>query len=318
MDQNNALQVLNILEKGELHMFKILLQTVFSILSLSGILFAKEYPLERTINLTLSNHNTTVLEFPFKIADLRLDPFKRITYVTNMPVSTQKDEVEEDTIKTDEIQVPKITETKTINGQTVTVIKKNPPKTTSSQSSKSGESSKSKPIEIKKSKDGNIIEIRPNETGSTKAIVWGYKEYPIMININIAKNNSETNDYYKFVDFSKPKEDLVSFEGQKHETIIKKLLYNAYLEQIPKGYNKKIMSEFEEGEKYLLQLNSVLTGENYNLKSYTFVNTSEEDFKIDEKMFYQEGNVYAVSIEKLGRIIKPQEKTRVFIVLKKI
>jgi hypothetical protein len=47
------------------------------------------------------------------------------------------------------------------------------------------------------------------------------------------------------------------------------------------------------------------------------MNTSDKDFKIDEKMFYQKGSVYAVSVEKLGRVLQPNEKTRVFVVLKK-
>jgi hypothetical protein len=285
-------------------MLKISHLIVSSILLFGINLSAKDYPLERTINITLSNHSTTVLEFPFKIIDLQFDPFKRITFISKNELK-QNDEVESSDIK-----VPKITEKRVINGQEVTVVKKNPLAETPKKNTK--------PLHVKKSKDGNIIEIRPSQTGSTKAIVWGFKDYPVMLNIKVEKHTSDTNDYYKFIDYSTPEKELIAFEGQRHETVIKKLMLSGYLNETPKGYTKEILNSFEESDNYLLQLDSILVGKNYNLRAYTFLNTSNEDFKIEEKMFYQKGNVYAVSVEKLGRILKPNEKTRVFVVVKDI
>jgi len=287
-------------------MFKIFIQTVFS-LTLIGALYAKDFPLQKRVEVEISNHSTTVLEFPFKIQDIRFDKFKRITYVSKNELQQDKEDL------TEGVTVPsleKVTETKVVNGKKITVVKSGPTSTPN-------KNTQEKPLRIKKSKDGNIVELEASMTGSTKAIVWGYEHYPIMLEIKIVKASKEANDYFKFIDYSIPTKEVKEFEAASHETVIQKLLLDGYLEQTPKGYEKTVLNGVEKTNDYILQLNTVLTGKEYMLKEYSFMNTSDKDFKIDEKMFYQKGSVYAVSVEKLGRVLQPNEKTRVFVVLKK-
>lgn len=59
-------------------MFKILVLLVFNV-----ILFSKDFPLERTIDVKINNNTTTVLEFPFVIKDKSFDKFRRIIDKTN-------------------------------------------------------------------------------------------------------------------------------------------------------------------------------------------------------------------------------------------
>lgn len=282
-------------------MFKTILQIVSSLLFITGIAFAKDYPLQRVNKINLYNYNTTVLEFPFKIEQVKFDKFKRITFVKN-------EELENKVLSdTDEIKVPKIRTTKIVNGKKV-IVTKNMPKQKRKHSKK--------PLTVKKSKDGNILQITPNMTGSTKVIVWGYSEYPIMIHLTVHKNKSDANDYFNFIDIITPSKEIVKFESSRHETVIKKLFYNAYLNKTPKGYTRTIFNSIEDGKNYILQAVQELQGKKYKLKEYVFTNTSKQEFKLNEKMFYKKGEVYAVSIEKLGKVLKPNEQTRVFIISK--
>lgn len=284
-------------------MLKILVLIASSISFLAVNTLAKDFPIERKMEITISNNSTTVLEFPFKIKDKRFDKFKKITYVTKNQVELKKDK--------EKLDIPQFTETtKVINGKTVVV--KKPIKKTSSSSGK-----KNTPINITASKDGNIIELRPNMTGKTKAIIWGYKYYPIMLDINIVKNDDEMNDYYNFLDFMTPKKEVLKIEGGRHENVIKELLRNAYLNKRPKGYTKSLFGDIEKAKFYELTHLSTMSGKKYAIKTYEFLNTSDKDILLNNKMFYKEGLVYAVSIEKINKKLIPQEKTRVFIVVKK-
>ena len=273
------------------------------------ILNAKDYPLERKINLTISNHTTTVLEFPFKIVDKRFDPFKKITYVKK-----EKDNLQENS--TIEAQVPQMKKKiiKIVDGKKVEVIvndSKNEPEI-SKKSIKNNT-----PINITTSKDGNIMELKPNVTGKMKMIIWGYKNYPVMVNINIVEDDTSLVDYYKFVDFETPKNDLIAFESEKHEKVIVELLKNGYLNKTPSGYKKEITNTVIEDGKQKINLTTILNGKKYSLKIYDFINLSNIPMQLEERMFYQEGKVYAVSIEKINKILEPQEMTRVFVVEKK-
>lgn len=286
-------------------MLRILVLIVSSISFFTLSAFAKDYPIERKMQLTISNNATTVLEFPFKIQDKSFDKFKRVTYIKKNELTKLK--------PNEDLDIPKFTETtKTINGKTV-VVKKPIKKNSGIFSGKTANS----PIKISVSKDGNIIELRPNMTGHTKAIVWGYKYYPIMIDINIVKNDDNLNDYYKFLDYMTPKKDVEKIESGRHESVIKELLKNAYLNKTPKGYSKHLFNQTEKSDFYELAHLSTISGKRYALKAYEFLNTSDKEILLNNKMFYKEGLVYAVSIEKINKKLAPQEKTRVFIVVKK-
>jgi hypothetical protein len=282
-------------------MYKILVLLVFSFISL----FGKEFPLSRKINLTISNHTTTVLEFPFKITEKRFDSFKKVSIINKTSLS--KDALG-DSINSS-LEIPTIkTESKIINGQKVIVKKRVPTKKTS----------KKAPISITTSENGNIMELKPNLTGTIKVIVWGFKYYPVMININVEKDDNSLTDYFKFVDYETPKDEVVKFESSKHEIVVKKLLTSAYLGKTPKGYTKDLLNNEVKIEDYTLVLNSIIKGKNYQVKSYDFINTSKEPIKLHERMFYKEGLVYSVSIEKINKYLNINEKTRIFVVEKGI
>ncbi len=278
-------------------MYKILVLLVFS----SYSLFAKEYPLERTIDIKVQNNTTTILEMPFIIKDKTFDKFRRA-------VDEKKD------LSINDLDVPTLKkEVREIDGKKVIVTKKED----NVQPPVSGGT----PMVVNVSSSGNIVELKPNQEGVTKIVLWGYEHYPVMINIEVVNTMIEKNDYYKFLDYKAPKDEVVKFEAQKHETIIRKLIKSAYLNETPNGYKKTIVNEVEENEKYKMVLNQVYLGNKYGLKSYEFINTSGNELVLKNRMFYKEGSVFAVSIEKLANkdkeiILKPKELTRIFVVFK--
>lgn len=277
-------------------MYKILVLLVFSVYSL----FAKEYPLERTIDIKVQNNTTTILEMPFIIKDKTFDKFRRAV-----------DEKKDSSIN--DLDLPSLKkEVREIDGKKVIVTKKD-----DNVQPVSGGT----PMVVNVSSSGNIVELKPNQEGVTKIVLWGYEHYPVMINIEVINTMIEKNDYYKFLDYRAPKDEVIKFEAQKHETIIRKLIKSAYLNETPNGYKKTIVNEVEENEKYKMVFNQVYLGNKYGLKSYEFINTSGNELVLKNRMFYKEGSVFAVSIEKLANkdkeiILKPKELTRIFVVFK--
>lgn len=272
-------------------MYKILVLIVSNIIFLST-LNAKDFPLDRKLNIKIPNKTTTVLEFPFVIKDKTFEHFKQIKKVNS---------------KKDQIEVPKMKKTvKMIDGKKV-IVKK--PITSKSKLNK-------KPITINVSKNGNIVHLKPNTTGTTKIILWGYTKYPVMVNIEVTDDTDKLTDYYNFIDYSEPKNEVVKFESLRHESIIEKLMKHAYLDNTPTGYTKVITNDIEETEDYKMTLNSITTGNKYGIKAYEFLNKTNDVIKLKNKMFYQKGIVYSVSIKKLSKKLKPNEKTKVFVVFK--
>ena len=278
-------------------MFKILVLLVFNV-----FLFGKDFPLERTIDVKINNNTTTVLEFPFIIKDKSFDKFRRIVDPSN----------ENDTNKIDVPAMKK--EIREIDGKKVVV---------STKDNSNQQNINTKPMIINISANGNIVELKPNQEGITKIILWGYDYYPVMVNIEVVNNDNsnDNNDYFRFLDYKTPKDEVVKFEAQKHETIIRKLIKSGYLNEVPDGYKKTVMNEVEDNDKFKMVLNEVYIGNKYGLKIYDFINKSSSDLVIKDRMFYKEGMVFAVSIEKLSNserevILKPNELTRVFMVFK--
>ena len=44
---------------------------------------------------------------------------------------------------------------------------------------------------INVSSSGNIVELKPNQEGITKIVLWGYEHYPAMINIEVVNTMIE-------------------------------------------------------------------------------------------------------------------------------
>ena len=292
-------------------MYKILVLRVISILSLLGsTLFALDYPLDRVIRLEIKNNTMTVLEFPFIIKAKKSDLFKRVK------VSSSKKQIKLD--KNKKIQVPKFeTTTKIINGKKI-VVKKY---TNSSKGVKSGKggNSKKRVFKVTSSKNGNIMELIPRALGVTKIIIWGYSHYPIMLHIKVVADdmkNKDHEDYYNFIDFKNVKQDVIDFESSRHENVIKKLLKYAYIGKVPRGYKIEYLNKVEQSDFYKIKLISTSNGKKYGIKSYEITNTSKEEINLTNEMFYKQGYIYSVSIEKLNKALIPNEKTRLFIVHK--
>ena len=272
-------------------MFKILVLLASSVLFFNT-LNAKDFPLERKLNIKIQNRTTTVLEFPFIIKDKTFEHFKQIKKVKK---------------SSNQIEVPKIKRTvKIIDGKKV-IVKK--PIKSKSQSS-------SKPITISVSKNGNVVHLKPKTLGTTKIILWGYEKYPVMVNIEVTDEVDKVTDYYYFIDYTEPKNEVVKFESLRHEYIIEKLMRHGYLNTTPNGYTKTIAKDIEETNDYKMTLNSITTGNKYGIKVYDFLNKTNDVIILKNKMFYKKGAVYSVSIEKLSKKLKPNEKTRVFVVFK--
>ena len=162
-------------------MFKILVLLVFNV-----FLFGKDFPLERTIDVKINNNTTTVLEFPFIIKDKSFDKFRRIVDPSN----------ENDTNKIDVPAMKK--EIREIDGKKVVV---------STKENSNQQNINTKPMIINISANGNIVELKPNQEGITKIILWGYDYYPVMVNIEVVNNDNsnDNNDYFRFLDYKKPK-----------------------------------------------------------------------------------------------------------------
>lgn len=168
-------------------MLKNLALIVFSSILFISVCEAVEYPLDRSLNIKIKNNTTTVLEFPFLITDKGFDKFKKIKSLEDNDETIPK-------IETPDIKK----EIRVIDGKQV-IVNKSRNEGLSDSSNNSMPTNSKAPIKVTVSSNGNVVELKPNELGTTKIILWGYKHFPIMVNLEVVKSekNDELTDYFK-------------------------------------------------------------------------------------------------------------------------
>ena len=183
------------------------------ILLISTNLYSRDIPMSKTITLDIPLSEYSILEFPFEIKDMQ---FKVFTYQGKRIKKIEKS-----------TQVKHLKSLKSLKSSTKPRIKK-----------PSGNI-----LGMEKGK--NIITFRPKAKGFTEIIVWGNKNFPMMIKINVVSvNNSEK--YFKFVELRKNKKVVRKFESDSHVNVIKKLtkhLYDDNYKSTPAGYENIFRTE---------------------------------------------------------------------------
>lgn len=198
----------------QLALIKIFFLTLISYTSL----FSKEVPLLKVVSVNIPVGEYSVLDFPFEIVTLKAKTFK---YKRN---------------KTQLMSMPSNQSTQLIPTKDgITLSKKN-----DNTGNKISSGSKSKPgknvLGLEKGK--NVIVFRPKHKGSTELIIWGYKDFPIMLKINVT-DIADSDKHIKFVKILDDRKDVENFESKPHEKIIELItrhLYDESYKSKPAGY----------------------------------------------------------------------------------
>lgn len=166
-------------------------------------------------------------------------------------------------------------------------------------------------LTIKRGK--NTFTFFPKKFGKLSLVVWGYKEHPVMLNLNVTSN--DVSQYYRFVDYSQDLEDAGNFEATSHELTITRLMKYLFNNKAPSGYKN-----ITEGRQYKLgalnfSLVTSLMGKKYRGDEWVVKNLGSDNISLYEEMFYADG-IYAISFE--ASRLKPLEKCRMFIVRKNV
>lgn len=178
-------------------------------------------------------------------------------------------------------------------------------------------------------KGKNVITFKPKFKGYLEMIIWGHKDFPIILKIKVVDKKYGSQNI-KFVNLTENRHAVIEFESSSHEKIIEKIvkhLYNKGLNPKPSGYANVIRKEVYDvavmvGNKKIATLRNTLireivgrgyVGQVWNVNVLKNKEEIPKDFKIHlyEDMFLSDG-VYAVSLETYD--INIAHGTRVMIV----
>jgi len=306
---------------------------LLSILIVSNLiistLFAKEVPIMREIDINIPLKEYSIVEFPFKIKGVQFTTF------------TYKKKVK--TI--DGVEVDEKKEVEPIN------TKK---KIRLSRKEKKSQDKQKRALEMKEKKNllgiergDNVMTFKPKFLGKTEMIIWGYEDFPIVINLNVEKPKNAD----KFIQFKKPfnkRSQIKKFEANPHEQIIEKITKYLYTDKAkfkPSGYRDVVRKELYEinlkdrnqniygvvrctlvreieghlykGQVWNINLLSYPTDKKSKLETTNYQPSKNEDIlnntklNLYEEMFDEDG-IFAVSLETYS--ITKDNGTRVIIV----
>jgi len=275
----------------KLIVFRILLGSFL----ISTMLYSKDIPIMKTIEVNIPVNEYSIIDFPFKIKELQTKTFNYKTVVTKQVPLEQKSSANSISLsKKDEIKKPQV---------------------------------KNDILGLEKGL--NVLTFKPKSLGFAEMIVWGYELFPIILKINVveAQNGDK---YLKFVEILENKNEIQKFESSSHEKIIEEITRHLYDEKYsskPVGYesivrnasysvnvlgkNKEIIGVIKNtlireivGRDYLGQVWNV-----------NFIPSSEEywstEIQLYEEMFDDDG-VYGVSLETYG--VTKEHGTRVMVI----
>ena len=250
-------------------------------------LFAVDIPITQHYELQLAIGKPSILDFPFKILGANTTPF-----VSKYKPTKKKDK--------------KLSEASTFLPPPEKLGLPGGNKKENEKLLKEWKRKKS-PVVIKKG--ASEITILPKKFGTFSLIIWGYKKYPIMLDITVLE--SAPYRYFHFVDYSQKKKDAERIEANEHEKVITILTRHLFNNRTPKGYTVRTGTQHYHDERIDFKEIKELVGKRYKASLWILTNKTQHTYNFYEPMFYKDG-VYSVAIE--NRVLGPGEKTRVFIV----
>ncbi|WP_457749116.1 hypothetical protein [Sulfurimonas sp.] len=273
-------------------MLKILAQTVFSLILISGALLAKEIPMVREIDLYIPYKQFSVIEFPFKIKGDSFTPFR---YKRKIIPNREKD-IEPT------IQKPTL-KTKSNKKKVMDRVKKQ-------LATKSVQATG--PMTV--AKGVNFFKLYPKKVGTTELLIWGYSKYPVMLHLHIVKNDHKSDNYIKFIDPSANIKEAVKFESSYHDRVVINITRALYNNKLPHGYKEDTVKK----EFFIKGLHIVLTkrylGKRYMGEEYIVENISSSTIALDSEMFEQNG-IYGITFE--NSVLPRGKSTKLYVVREK-
>jgi hypothetical protein len=270
-------------------------------------LSAKDVYIAKKVTIEIPKKDYSVIRFPFKVTNIQLGAF---SYLKEKGAPTPK------AIKNNGVQ--KITLSKKgANNKKVSTPSNNM-------------------LNIKKI--DNILTFRPKAKGDVEIIVWGYKDYPIILKIKVVDYGDVNLNFINEVD---RRADVLDFEASPHEKILERItrfLHNSEANPKPRGYDNIVRKEiYDVGIKdrdgltfarvrvSLLReiVGKTYTGQEWNVNVVgEFDNENGDEVLIPEgfeltlyeEMFDSQG-VFSVSLETNN--ITKEHGTRVMIVRRK-
>jgi len=269
-------------------MLKILVRTVFSLVLVGSILLAKDIPLVKNIDIYVPYKEFSVIEFPFKIKGYAFTPF-----VYKAKVKDKKIEL------APTYATPSLEKTSSSTSEKVIRATKN----------KLAAKKPATPIDI--AKGDNFFRLYPKKIGKTELLVWGYKEYPIMIKLHVTKDVRIYDKQIKFLDYSIKETKAEKFESTGHDRVVIKITKALFLNTLPQGYkNRSLRKEYISNNLHV-KLTKTITGKRYKGEEYILTNKYSDTVTLVAEMFEGKG-IYGVTF--INNILVPKSSTRVFIV----
>ncbi|WP_294961555.1 hypothetical protein [Sulfurimonas sp.] len=287
-----------------------LIQTAFKIalaLLIFSTLNGKDIPIMKTTTIELPVSEYSIIKFPFKVAEARLGSYK---------YKKIKGEVTPIIIKNNA-------------NKNISLSKKNPavpaPIVTSGENL----------LNIKKI--DNFLTFRPRFKGTAEIVVWGNKDFPMIIKIDIVDDADKN---INFVQVLNSRKEVINFESNPHEKVLENImrfLHNSEVNKKPRGYENIVRKEvydvairdrqgviFARVRVSLTKevAGKIYVGQEWNVNIVEEFDNENETVEIPngfyltlyEEMFDSEG-VFAVSLETYT--ITKEHGTRVFIVRNK-
>lgn len=278
-------------------MLKILAQIVCSLLIFATATVAKEVPLVKNINIYIPYKEFSVIEFPFKIKGYDFTPF-----VYTKEVKTKKDTSVDPT----SYKAPSLPSSKK-NVSNRAKVKRLVQQRLALKKAKAGS-----PINVAKGK--NLFRLYPKKVGKTELLVWGYKKFPIMINLIITKDITKANKLISFIDLSQNLKKAGDFESSYHDKVVIKITNALYNNSLPRGYKEDVIKkEYFSNSIHIVLIKRYL-GRRYMGEEYILTNKSGKTISLNSEMFENKG-IYGVTF--INNVLSPGGSTRVFIVREK-
>ena len=270
------------------------IQTVFKaalLLVLVATLGAREIPIRKNVTLEVSLKEFSVINFPFKVTKIQLGVF---TYQERKDSKPQKNKAIENS-----------------GAKKISLSKK-----TNTKATPTGVTNKNI-LNIKKI--DKIITVRPDSIGEVEAIVWGNRDYPMVVKIKVVEVADQDITFVHVVDERKL---VTKFESGAHERVIELLMRSLFNEDVnprPRGYESIVRKEVYDvgiedndgfvytrvqvaltkefvGKKYVGQVWNVNMVPEFDSDGETI--SMPDDFRLQlfYEMFDSEG-VYSISLE---------------------
>jgi len=269
-------------------MLKILVQTVFSLFLISSMLVSKEIPLVKNIDIYVPYKEFSVIEFPFKIKGYAFTPF-----VYKAKVKDKKKDLAPTYTSPSLEKMPSSASEKLKRSVKSKLAAKKP----------------STPIDV--AKGNNFFRLYPKKIGKTELLVWGYKEYPVMIKLHVTKDATKYDKQIKFLDYSIKESKAEKFESSGHDRVVIKITKALFLNKLPQGYKNLSLHKEYISNNLHVKLTKTITGKKYKGEEYVLTNNSPDTITLVAEMFEREG-IYGVTF--INNILVPESSTRVFIV----